>query len=496
MAERGTIGGLDFRFQQFPTQTVAPQIGGMPQAPVEAGVPDYDNDPLAVREKLTNDYYSNMGLLRSFAADMAKKGINPFEPDYSQEGGGLAFQTMQKLQAGLMYAANALQNEFKREQQVNDAVLRGDARIRSDFDPTSQMFTQTPDAAYSTKLDPRVVAANQRTGQNVYTQRDANAVNQAVYDPTAQALQNSNMSPEELQYQQSGLFPSVAETSYQQLIPRGGRGSQPSHEVEILKKVTNIAQGVWPEGTYEITTKGGKPLLVNKTYAGEVLGEYQGVDAKGNPKIYKKVLKRWVKDPETGEVFAEYDDPNIPREPVSNTTGDVYAAALITNNPKYGSASKMYESARELGLLDDTSSARNEALIAQDADAIRKSAAERAKGETGVAEKYNVVKNELTKLENPSFLGIPTGNNWKVYTLPDGKKLEIGKHRNGKFFIRNWPELGFKEADADKFENLTLDQALAYLDDFNYFDKFLGQKAKPSAEAMKAQELIEKYRKK
>lgn len=494
MAERGSIGGLDFRFQQFP-QAVPPaqQVGSFGLPPAQVSVPEVDDDPLAVREKLTNDYYSNMGLIRSFAEDMSKKGIDPFEPDYSQEGGGLAFQTMQKLQAGLMFAANALKNEFQREKQVNDAVLRGDARIKSDFDPRSQMFTQTPDAAFSTQLDPRITAANQRTAQNTFTQRDSQNLNAAVYDPTRQAILNDpNLSEEERAYQLGGLFSNVPETSYQQLIPRGGSGSRGNHEVEVLKKVTNITQGVWPEGTYDLTTRGGKALLVNKTYAGEVMGEYEGVDAKGNPKIYKKILKRWLKDPETGEVIAEYTDPNIPKEVVSNTTGDVYAAALITNNPKYGDAAKMYSAARELGLLDDTSSARNEALISQNADTLRQSAAERAKGESGVTEKYNVVKNELTKLSNPFI-----GHNWKVYALPDGRQLEIGKHKgsSGKFFIQNWEEL-FGGSDSSQFENLTLDQALGFLDQFNYFDKFLGQKAQPSAEALKAQELIEKYRKK
>ena len=118
---RGLTGGLDFRFENFPSSQPIPQEQ-YTQQPTQVAVPEYSDDPLAVREKLTSDYYNSMGLLRSFAQEQAKKGVNVFEPDYTQDGGGLAFQTAQKLQAGLMYAANALKGEFKSQSQMLPSI--------------------------------------------------------------------------------------------------------------------------------------------------------------------------------------------------------------------------------------------------------------------------------------------------------------------------------------------------------------------------------------
>lgn len=468
MPELGQLSGLNYRMT-FPEQQAYGAQPVVQQQQVE--VPEYSNDPIAVREKLTSDYYGNMGLIRSFATDMSKKGINPFQPDYTQEGGGLAFQTMQKLQANLMYSANALGNEFKAEQQLRPLIAQGQVRPEQGVNLNQGMAYSDPNNFYATSLDPIVTQANQELGDARYTQGDSNRLNQAVRDPRVayfqQQIQKDPNNATYYQRQIDALLTNTPQTAYQQLIPRSGRGNSP--EVEVLKKVTNLAQGVWPEGTFSMTTRGGKALLENKTYAGEVMGEYEGTDAKGNPKVYKKILKRWLKDPQTGEVTAEYTDPNIPKEVTSNTTGDVYAAALITNNPKYGDAAKMYSSAREMGLLDDTSSARNEALISQDADTIRQAGQQKA-SQAGqvVGEKYDVVKNELQKLSAPLF-----GNNWKTYSLPDGRELQIAKHRNGtQYYIKNWEELGYPSEP----KNLPLSDALKYLDDFNYFDKFLGQR--------------------
>jgi hypothetical protein len=476
---RGQLGANTYQMT-FPGQQQVPV--GVQQQQLKPEQFDLGKDPLAIREKLTSDLYNAKALLDAVAKDFSSQGIDPFTPDYSQDGGGLAFQTLEKAKANLMYAADALRLQAEADEKEREAYMRGDIRYTSGYDPTTDMSTQMnpADVYYSTQLDPRTVAANQRTAQNVYTQRDANNLNRQVYDPTYKALGQSGFSPEEQAYQQSALLKSVPETSYQQLIDRsGGRGgSQNTPEIEVLKKVTNLAQGVWPEGTYNVITKGGKALLENRTMSGEYLGDYIGQDAKGNQKVFRKIVKRWIKDPETGEVIIEFDNADIPAEVVSNTKGDVIASSIISNNPKYGSAQKMYATARELGYLDDTSSAINEALIPQNADAIRNNIKEKGKAKSAaIKQRYDQVKNQITDLDGGFF------------EVSDGRVLKVKKHRfKDKYYIDGWEDL-YEGSSADKFENLTVEQVLDKLDDFGYFDMFLDEQA-PVQQPVQAPKIV------
>jgi hypothetical protein len=478
--EYGQLGGLNYRMS-FPGQQQQPaqQIQSVDS---QGYLPQQPKNLLAVRENLTNDYYNNYALLQDIVKDATTKGINPFEPDYSQDGGGLAFQTFQRAQANLMYSANALANEYEKEKQIEEARMRGDIRLASEFDPKSQMYTENPDAYYSTKPLPFVNQANQRLNTPTYTRGDEQRFNQAYMNPNIQQIDqmvaSGQLSPEEGEFQKANLQKNVAQTSYQQLIPRNGRGgSFNTPEIEILKKVTNLSQGIWPEGTFSVTTKNGNPVLENKTYAGEYLGDYQGVDAKGNPKIYRKIVKRWIKNPDTGEVTIEFDNSDIPSEKVSGTRGDVVASALITNNPKYGSASKMYETARELGYLDDTSSAINERLISEDAGKINQNIANKVAASTGkVKEELQSVVNKLESLENPVF-----GWGYTTFKLPNGNEVKIGKHKVGDgYFIDNPEKLVTDEApngyDSD-IDHRSLEDIISWLEKASYFKQFLGEPA-------------------
>ena len=240
MAEFGNAAALDYRmdFPQQQGQYAPPPVAQQQQV----DVPQYDKDPIAVRGKLTSDYYNNMGLLRSFAQDMAKKGIDPFTPDYSQDGGGLAFQTMQKLQAGLLYAANALGNEFKAEQQLRPLIAQGAVRPEQGVDLNEGMAYSDPKNFYATSLDPIVTQANQVLGDARYTQGDSNKLNQTVRDPRIQYFQQQiQKDPNNATYYQrqiDALLTNSPQTAYQQLIPRGGISHEDlSRRAQLIKQI-------------------------------------------------------------------------------------------------------------------------------------------------------------------------------------------------------------------------------------------------------------------
>jgi hypothetical protein len=241
--EYGQLGALNYRMT-FPGQQEE-AITGQPQ-PVEyeGYLPSESKDPLAVREGLTDAYYNNYATLQAVVKDALAKGQNPFEPDYSQDGGGLAFKTFQRAQANLMHSANALKGEYQAEQQMRPILSRGDARMKQGVD-TNSLYMSDPNNFYSTALDPIVTEANKELGDARYTQRDSATVNQAIRDPRIQRFQQLiQAEPQNAEYYQrqiDALLTNTPQTSYQQLIPRGGRGGLTQEDVsrraELIKQV-------------------------------------------------------------------------------------------------------------------------------------------------------------------------------------------------------------------------------------------------------------------
>lgn len=243
MAEIGSLGALNYEMtfpsqqQQFAAQ--APM--GQP-APVE--VPEYSSDPIAVREKLTSDYYNNMGQLRAFAKDMSAKGIDPFQPDYTQEGGGLAFQTMQKLQANLMYAANALGNEFKAETQMRPYLAQGATRLAPNTD-TQGLYAQDPNNYIPTRQLPGTEALNQRLAQETNdpnSQARANAQIQPYIDRLDQMVEQGLIHPAKAQMEKDAIIENAWKT--QPFSPRNPPGPTQQDLLGRGQIIKQIKQGI------------------------------------------------------------------------------------------------------------------------------------------------------------------------------------------------------------------------------------------------------------
>jgi len=213
-------------------------------------------------------------------------------------------------------------------------------------------------------------------------------------------------------------------------------------------------------GTYK-----GNPVLINKTFAGERMGEAEVVQ---NGKVVKKdrIVKQWIKTPD-GQVIVEFVDPNIPPETVSGVAGDAVAAQIMSSNPKYGDVGKMYEAARQQGFMD-FGGVRNEVftpgnieeLNQQQQAALSASSAQIGQGRQQVLQTLQ----ELAGQSNPLI-----GNRTTTIRLPDGRTLKIGKHRSGgTFYIDNAGEFF-----GQPVENQTAEGIIAILDSLGYFQQFL-----------------------
>src|SRR5690606_30488055 len=186
MPNIGTLGGLNYEMD-FPTTTTS-TTSPLPTAiqPVKVDVPELPDDPIAVRQGLTADYYNNYGMLKAFAQDMARKGIDPFQPDLSQEGGGLAFQTMQMMQANLLHSANALRGEFEAEKQMRPLQATGQTRLAPGVD-TQGLYASDANNFIPAKQLPGTEELNQRLAQETNDPASAARVN-AMIEPYKQRL--------------------------------------------------------------------------------------------------------------------------------------------------------------------------------------------------------------------------------------------------------------------------------------------------------------------
>lgn len=465
-----TAYGLNY---QIPQAFIGGEQMGQPLQQQQVEQPSFapPKDRIAEVEGLTNRYLEIAGQLESFATEMSRQGKDIFTPDLTQPGGGPLFQTAKQLEAALKYSANALANEQKRRDVALPGQIEGKILQLPTYDPTrlNQPFQEQ---FVATGLDTQVQQANDFLQKDYYTDADAARANAQVRDPLVAFYEDKiKRDPANRAYyerQIAGIGSAVKKLPYSAFLDRGEKAD--THEINVLKRVTNLAQGAWPQGTYSAVSYKGRPMLENKAFAGEVYGQYTGQDAKGQPKTVNKVIKRWLQDPSTGVIQIEFEDPSIPAEIVSNKSGDAVTAILMSNNPKYGSVEKMYESARKFGLTDPTGSVINEGLVAPGAQQLRQQAAQTAQEAGGeVVKRRSTAKTRLDKLASP---WLNAAKPRLKFTLPDGREVQVQKNKNGLYIV-NWEDFF---AEQQGTSGLSSEQLLDLVDDqFGYFGQFLNK---------------------
>jgi hypothetical protein len=241
--ERGQLGALNYEIPlNQPSQMAQRAIQGGQAQGYDFELPD----KLAVRKEKTAKLLNNYALLKNFIKSMSDQGIDPFTIDYSQDDGGLPYQTLLDMDAGVRFAAQELANEYQAEEQLRPLEARGDIRFNQGVDPTSQLAYSDPNNYYSTDPLPFVDQANQRLNTPTYTRGDEQRFNQAYFNPNIAQIDNmvaqGMMSPEEGEFQKANLQKNIAQTAYQQLIPRTGRGGGLTQQdftgrAELIKKL-------------------------------------------------------------------------------------------------------------------------------------------------------------------------------------------------------------------------------------------------------------------
>lgn len=441
--------------------------------------------PLAARGKLTSDYYNNYAQLEQYAKSMAKDfGVDIFKPDYTQEGGGHAFQLAQKLQANIMYAANALKNEFSAEKDRRQAIDEGKLLRKHGVDYNNTLAYSDDSNFIPTAALPGITEANMRGREDTFDPQSAARINQQIQAQSGQIdqlVQSGQLSPEEGQLQKSYLVKNSYKLSSQQLTDDGGSGGKAVKSmIPLYERATNVSRGAF-DGTDKVVK--GQHFLAAPIFSGDAFGEGQlsHVDKVGNESVVKapKQVKGVLKD-SSGRVFFEFENPNIPLERIDNLDpAEFYRRLVESNSGKYGGVGSLpafYQELEKKGYTDQSRAVHPSTVYGE-------GTVEKTKSRPASAQIDAILKFDKKRFEDASV-----GKVKDFYADTPQGKYHFEYDEDKGVSLKNWKDLGFK----NKIDNLSYEEYLNLMDKVHYHSQFVlpkdetPKKATPTTAASKS----------
>lgn len=328
-------GGLTYRLpqrQQFaqpqPEQQMQPQQQGSP-----FGTPA--GDDLAYVEDLTNNYYNAYGRLKDFTETMWKDyGVDVTKPDFAQPGGGLMHQAFTKMDADLRMTANDLVQERKIREEQRKAVLEGKAVYAPGYQEEAQLARtlQPEQRVIPTNLLPDVDEAIKGVSNRVYNTPQEAQRAFATLQPLITKYQNLVKSdPANAQFYQRQIDAlrqptySLPDVSFR---PSSGTSKEQQNYLTMARKIANDWKGNWTEG---VSYKYDPELKQQVAFIEPEGGLMMGKATIGKNEV-DKIIKRYIKTP-AGAIYAEFDNPKIPRERLDTKSSDEAVTTIMTRNP-------------------------------------------------------------------------------------------------------------------------------------------------------------------
>jgi hypothetical protein len=494
--ELGEYQGLNYRMN-FPQRggmaaQQAPQQQFMqPQQMDEDLLPNAD-DPLAIRRELTADYINNYALLKNVVKDALAKGLDPFQPDYSQDGGGLAYQAFQDAQAGLMYSAAALKREREMENQMTPLLAKNQIRLNPAVDRNRDMWA-SQGMYTSTEPLPFVTEANKFSAENTYTRGDEQRNNQAYFERASREIdtmvQNGQLTPYEAQLQKAQLQKNVSQVYAPSYFDKGnGNDKKKTDYLSLHKSLNDFKEGAWQEGTYKPIILRGKNYFASDAYNGATFGESQleKVDKQGNVTYQtapNKVTKT-LKDKQ-GNVFFLYENGEM--EKISDVPTQDIVKRLIEGDSSYGGANAVpnyFNQLEEVGWLNE----RQRSIPLR--TLYGENASELIKQSKPIERMRRLYDDHLTKYNKVIDGELDRFN----VTIPNEGTLSFEYDDDLGFHLANYKERGYNFDNRPK--NMTFENVLDMLESYDYWNKRYNvsqnpDQAKPSPTSTQPKELDE-----
>jgi hypothetical protein len=453
------------------------QSGGTPQPqgydvqPPEIGSPQASKNPLAVRQGKTREVYNAYNTLKSFGADMAKRGVDITAPDWSQPDGGLPYQTYLQLDAIIRTTTDELAQEQQAQEQFMKARLENKARLAQGVNMNTANLAQDPNQIVSLQPTYAEEEANRRAAQPTNTQAASNAVNKATVDKQAANIDAQiaagTISAEQGAAQKDMLFRNAPDPPI--FAPRadGGDKKKGPNYVTLFKNISQFAKGVWnPTNTKPIIYR-GKSYTENPQYTGTVVGTVTKDNGNGGFTTIPKVIKRALKD-KNGDVYLEYTDPALDLERVDHLPKDAIFKRFMENDNVYGGSAGLpaaYDQLMEAGIIDSDTYAANPAQIFS-ANSDQIAATTKAPERKNLGPAVDKLQKQFDRLSAGEItLNVPG---------TDGKTYQFDYDSNKGVFLKNYKELGIPR---DQYKGMSFDDLLKFYDEKKIWKSGGGQKA-------------------
>lgn len=482
------------------------QIPESPAPSVELGLPDTSTaGEYANVEGLTNRFYDLKNQLESYALKMQRDyGIDVTQPRLDEPGGGLPFQTFNKLTTLFLVTANDLKNSMEIEKADIAAERAGTFMRDPSFDPRSQPASRVPtqQRGFPTRLLPEVMQTNDILRTQVHTKEDHDRARELLNQVIDDINSRTDISPAQKEYNINALVQQFRTTPYAAFQDNDRDKPDRSKlvgEIALTGKIVNLLKRrVDPSKVTPSVDADGNPVTLYSGFNSTAYGEPVEVTVDEGGKEKLKKIQRKIKTTEIrpdGTIQFVFEQPpgikeEIPPEVISSQTADDVVRNIYVANPRVGTLPRTYAAGVELGVVDPLSGTIVEEAFPSEFEPVEVSnpEVEQAKAEI------------LKKLKNPSFktrlspfmqglasgLGMSFGESTVTFDLPTGQETFVKK--NGK-----WDLKGAKDS-VDEFGNpvkgLRDEDIIRRLVGLGYFDKILSGEQQPAEQQPETTSLL------
>lgn len=287
-------GGLSYKFDPL-FKPAAPVAEPTPNTGTPFTTPAPPDEKIANVEGLTSDYYNAYGGLKSFVTDMWQTyGVDVTKPDYSMPGGGDMHQAYLNMEANLRMVAQDLVQQRKWQEEAFTSGLAG--KSITTFDPSKQLFKETPEGVVSTNIMPDVESAL-RLAQNVYgTQAEAESAWRNQILPLKQKLlDQQRINPENAEFYQRNIDALPQAYTWEKKGSGGGINIGTGNEKQEYP--IDVRPVLWNTGAWEPERTQVASIPTSSGKNEDVVIYRNGIDNEA----YGDTIEK-TKDPESGEI--------------------------------------------------------------------------------------------------------------------------------------------------------------------------------------------------
>jgi hypothetical protein len=381
--------------------------------------------------------------LINYAKTMWKNyGIDVTNPDPSRKDAVIAKEVFNQEIANLLTDIDIAKQGREDYQKALAGQMAGTYQLNPISNEQYASTLSADQLGTSLAMDPTVAQATQQFGRGFRTPGQVQGA-QAGVNQLGQVMGQQPVSPQRqqiLQQQVANINPHLEPFAPKE--DKGGKGG--GGAANFVERFVNHKYGGGNWKVSDTYTKGGENWLESNDYSGTKLGKrtVARTDSKTGKEFegdLEAVIKKTVRNPDTGEVWVLFTNDQIPPERIDNVASNQVLETMSANNAKFPTLEKIQNYLSENELLTD-------GVISDDmivSELTRKAASKMGEEAKKVTRNTEGVIKEIIDSGTVPWIG------GKTFQTPLGE-LTIRKNMRGDKFSVDYPDGQEDEVSKDK----------------------------------------------